>query len=92
MTEAKPVDEYGIADILKRYNAEEAQAEIEANFDSFCKMYMSDHDEIREDAFIEMVCYLQKAIIDSKGDNSLLRGRIKEIIKLYTAQADCAQD
>ncbi|URQ87719.1 hypothetical protein J8Z28_07720 [Pseudoalteromonas sp. SCSIO 43088] len=80
MTEAKLVDEYGILHILKRHNAESALSEIEAVLDAFCNQYMSDHAEIRKSAFVEMVCHLKVAVIESKGDNSVLSTKIKKLI------------
>ena len=78
---SKANDEYGIADILKSHNAESAINEITASFDKFCEVYMSSHDDIRKDAFTEVSCYLKKAIIDCRNDDSALKQRIKSIIE-----------
>lgn len=78
---SNPNDEYDILDILKRHNAEGALNEIAAAFDRFCETYMGSHDEIRKDAFTEVNCYLMKAVIDCRNDDSALRQKIKSIIE-----------
>lgn len=80
MSEETQTDEYGILNILKRHKAEAALTEIEAIFNSFCDQYMIEHNEIRKAAFLEMVCCLQFAVIESKGNSSVLSAKIKEFI------------
>lgn len=73
-------DEYGIADILKRYNAEGALSEISAKFDLFCNHYMSSRENIRTAAFVEANCSLMSAVIECRGDNELLKNKINGLI------------
>lgn len=81
-------DEYGILDILKRHNAEGALNEVTAAFDRFCETYMGNHDEIRKDAFTEVNCYLMKAVIDCRNDDSALRQRVKSIIEVLDEEIE----
>lgn len=84
----KPIDEYGIIEILKKHNAEDALNEVTAVFDKFCESYMGSREEIRKGAFTEVNCYLMQAIIDCEGDDSALRQRVELITEGLDEEAE----
>ena len=79
----KPVDEYGIIEILKKHNAESALNEITAVFDRFCESYMGSREDIRKGAFTEVNCYLMTSLIEGRKDAELLRAKITDLVDSY---------
>ena len=79
----KPIDEYGIIEILKKHNAEDALNEVTAVFDKFCESYMGSREEIRKGAFTEANCYLMTALYESNEDDVLLRSKLEELVNAY---------
>ena len=76
-------DDYGIKPIVKQYTVESnaLTKEINEHLDKTLTPYLMNMETIRQGAFVEIRCYLLKALIDTRGDNDQLRDRINDIVK-----------
>jgi hypothetical protein len=65
-----------------RFNADDDEIfnAVVEQFNKVCVSYMDTHEGIRKAAFIEMVCFMQIALIDHQTKGEDLKERIEKII------------